>query len=193
MILQGGPAIPDPLLGKGFLSIKVNSLRSQIIVSNMIYPLFKSELEIKVKNLQSQCDRWGRVLLYVRKIYLFLLRLSMVRFIQHSSCTAAKKKHHNPIKTTYRYELLLTQSYRPCPFREESHPLSNWCVCVCITYSYKNMPVADSNDNKNQEENCNILKWTWIGESAQRQERLDLNNAQNDFKIMVIKTSKNRH
>jgi len=108
---------------------------------------------------------------------------------------SCEKKTPQPIKTTYRYELLLTQSYRPCPFREESHPLSNWCVCVCITYSYKNMPVADSNDNKNQEENCNNLKWTWIGESAQRQERLerlDLNNAQNDFK-MVIKTSKNRH
>jgi len=36
---------------------------------------------------------------------------------------SCEKKTPQPIKTTYRYELLLTQSYRPCPFREESHPL----------------------------------------------------------------------
>ena len=38
---------------KGSPSIKVNILRSQKIVSNVILPLFKGEPEIKVKNLQS--------------------------------------------------------------------------------------------------------------------------------------------
>ena len=42
---------------KGSLSIKVNILRSTMVVFNVISPLFKGEPEIKVKNLQSQWDR----------------------------------------------------------------------------------------------------------------------------------------
>ena len=42
---------------KGSPSIKVNILRSQMVVFNVILPLFKGYPEIKVKNLQSQWDR----------------------------------------------------------------------------------------------------------------------------------------
>ena len=47
----------NSLAFKGSLSIKVNSLRSQMIVINVISPLFKGYPEIKVTNLQSQWDR----------------------------------------------------------------------------------------------------------------------------------------
>ena len=47
----------NSLAFKGSLSIKVNILRSQMIVFNVILPLFKGNSEIKVKNLQSQWDR----------------------------------------------------------------------------------------------------------------------------------------
>ena len=42
---------------KGSPSIKVNILRSQMVVFNVISPLFKGYPEIKVENLQSQWDR----------------------------------------------------------------------------------------------------------------------------------------
>ena len=49
---------------KGSPSIKVNILRSQMIVYNIISSLIKGEPEIKVTNLWSQWDQWGGVLLY---------------------------------------------------------------------------------------------------------------------------------
>ena len=42
---------------KGSLLKKVNILRSQMVVFNVILPLFRGYPEIKVKNLQSQWDR----------------------------------------------------------------------------------------------------------------------------------------
>ena len=56
----------NSLAFKGSPSIKVNILRSQIVVFNVISPLFKGYPEKKVKNLQSQWDRWGGVLLYLQ-------------------------------------------------------------------------------------------------------------------------------
>ena len=55
----------NSLAFKGYPSITVNILRSQITVSNVISPLFKGNPEIKVKNLRSQWDWWGGVLLYI--------------------------------------------------------------------------------------------------------------------------------
>ena len=57
----------NSLASKGSPSIKVNILRSQMIVLDVISPHFKGYPEIKVKNLQSQWDRWGGVLLYERR------------------------------------------------------------------------------------------------------------------------------
>ena len=47
----------NSLAFKGSPSIMVNILRSQMVVFNVISPLFKGYPEIKVKNLQSQWDR----------------------------------------------------------------------------------------------------------------------------------------
>ena len=47
----------NKLAFKGSPSIKVNLLRTKIVVSNVISPLFKGYPEIKVKNPQSQWDR----------------------------------------------------------------------------------------------------------------------------------------
>ena len=47
----------NSLAFKGSPSIKVNILRSQMVVFNGISPLFKGCPEIKVTNLQSQWDR----------------------------------------------------------------------------------------------------------------------------------------
>ena len=51
--IQWNPSITDPPFN-GPPLIKVNILGSQMIVFNVISPLFKNEPEIKVKNLQSQ-------------------------------------------------------------------------------------------------------------------------------------------
>ena len=53
----------NSLAFKGSPSMKVNILRSQMVVFNVISPLFKDYPEIKVKNLLSQWNRWGGVLL----------------------------------------------------------------------------------------------------------------------------------
>ena len=47
----------NSLAFKGSPSIKVNILRSKMVVFKVISPLFKGYPEIKVKNLQSQWDR----------------------------------------------------------------------------------------------------------------------------------------
>jgi len=47
----------NSLAFKGSPSIKVNILRSQMVVFTVISSLFKGYPEIKVKNLQSQWDR----------------------------------------------------------------------------------------------------------------------------------------
>ena len=55
--IQWNPAITAPLL-------MVKILRSQMMVFNVISPPFKNNPELKVKNLQSQWDQWGKVLLH---------------------------------------------------------------------------------------------------------------------------------
>ena len=50
-LLNNSPAF------KGSPLIKVNILRSQMVVFNVISPFFKGYPEIKVKNLQSQWDQ----------------------------------------------------------------------------------------------------------------------------------------
>ena len=63
VLIQWDPAITAPPF-KGSPIIKVNVLRSQMIVFNVMLPLFKGNPEIKVKNSSVPMDQLGGVLLY---------------------------------------------------------------------------------------------------------------------------------